>query len=622
MKKVLLSLLVMACAFATASAADFMVNGLGYNIIYNIINGDTVATTNVKVVPDESYATTLNGALNIPSQVTNNGTTYTVTEIGIRAFENCTGITSVVMPNTLTTILNQAFSGCSGLTSFNLPASVTFIVSSALNNCDNLTTLTVDSNNPTYDSRDNCNAIIHTSLNQIVRACNSTVIPSSVNSINSWAYSGCNGITSLNIPNNVLYIYDEAFIDCKNLASVNLPSTMNTIGKGVFENCSALTSLTIPASVVLIGEGILSGCSSLESIVVESENQRYDSRDNCNAIITKIDNNSYYPAKPANVMIQGCKNTTIPGTVTTIAKNAFKNCPITDIEITEGVEEIETAGFNFCTSLKTVTLPTTLKKIGVYGFNGCSGLTDIYAYPAGGSVTLGANAWINMTQSDCNLHVYPEDFDYYSTADQWKEFNVIGDLGQTFTDVYILGQVNGNNWAPNVGYQMATKDGVTYTADIVCTPTGEDDTDGYSYFSFTSELAENNDDGGWAYIAPFRFGAISNGDFLVQDDMYGTELGLTYENGQAYKIPDGEYSLSVNLETMKLIITKNGADLKVGDVTGDGEVDIEDVNAVINIILKVKDESDYPGVSDMNNDGTVDVDDMNIIINLILTQTN
>ena len=73
---------------------------------------------------------------------------------------------------------------------------------------------------------------------------------------------------------------------------------------------------------------------------------------------------------------------------------------------------------------------------------------------------------------------------------------------------------------------------------------------------------------------------------------------------------------------MKLVITKKAADLKVGDVTGDGNVDIDDVNAVINIILKVKTEDDYPGVANINGDGEVDVDDMNAIINIILGQSS
>ena len=116
-------------------------------------------------------------------------------------------------------------------------------------------------------------------------------------------------------------------------------------------------------------------------------------------------------------------------------------------------------------------------------------------------------------------------------------------------NVYILGEVGENNWAPNVGQKMEYAEGV-YTATITC----DGRNSGYNYFSFTTELAENNDQGGWDYIAPYRFGAVSDGDFDVTEEMLNTELALTKEGGQAYKIPAGEYTLTVNLETLKLVI--------------------------------------------------------------------
>ena len=696
----------MVTVAVTASAYDFKAGGLCYQI-----NG-----TNVTVVQDDSYATTLSGALNIPSQVTNNGTTYTVNTIGIDAFNGCSGITSIVIPNTVKMIYNRAFQGCLGLTSFNLPASVTYIAASALQYCDNLTTITVDSNNQTYDSRNNCNAICHTSLNNLCRACNTTVIPSSIQAIDYMAFSGCK-ITSIDIPENVKSIFDQAFSNCSNLATVTLPSTLQTMGKFVFEYCSALTSITIPASVVLIDEGILSGCSSLESIVVDSQNQYYDSRDNCNAIITKNYNQSYAPAKPANILIQGCKNTTIPATVTTIGKNAFKECPITDIEITEGVKKIETSGFNYCTSLKTVTLPASLENIGIYGFNGCSGLTDIYAYPTGGSVTLQPNAWMNMNQASCNLHVYPEDYNYYSTADQWKEFNVIPDLGLSGQAMYLIGSFNGwdqNSQLPLLkgadgkwtitqamdagaefkfrnedgtwiggdsnGNFLITKEQVengteltmivgggnnfqipvagewTFTVDrenntlVVSGEWNEQVIDPAMYIigSFndwdqnTQEAMTPGENNTWTITKTlemgaqmkFRdefgtwYGAFADGNFVVTKEQVEHGTAITLNTGDGYnniEIPvAGTWTFTITRgEQMTLVISGNWpSDFPTGDVTGDGNVDIDDVNAVINIILKVKTEDDYPGVANINGDGEVDVDDMNAIINIILGQSN
>ena len=178
--------------------------------------------------------------------------------------------------------------------------------------------------------------------------------------------------------------------------------------------------------------------------------------------------------------------------------------------------------------------------------------------------------------------------------------------------VYILGEVNGNNWAPNVGLEMATEDNINFTAEISC----EGRNEGYNYFSFTTKLADDAD--AWNAIAPYRFGAVSEGDFDVTEELLGTEISLE-NSGDALKIPAGDYELALNYETMKLVITKK-ATLKDGDVTGDGNIDIEDVSAVINIILEKASVNDYPGNADVNNSGNIDIDDVSVLVNLILAQ--
>ena len=183
--------------------------------------------------------------------------------------------------------------------------------------------------------------------------------------------------------------------------------------------------------------------------------------------------------------------------------------------------------------------------------------------------------------------------------------------------VYILGEVNNNGgWFANVGTEMATEDGITYTATITTLGENkaEDEEIGYSYFSFTTELAEDNDEGAWDYIAPYRFGAVSEGDFLVTNEQLGNAISLTKENGQALKIEAGMYKLTLNLAEMTLVIKKSAAN---GDVTGDGHVDVDDLNMVINMILEL---SPKDLNADLNGDGLVDIDDVNAIINMILSE--
>ena len=106
-----------------------------------------------------------------------------VTRIGGRAFEGCTSLTSVTIPNGVTSIGDWAFYGCTSLTSVTIPNSVTSIGGRAFEGCSSLTSMVVASGNSTYDSRDNCNAIIETATNTLIAGCQNTTIPNGVTSI-------------------------------------------------------------------------------------------------------------------------------------------------------------------------------------------------------------------------------------------------------------------------------------------------------------------------------------------------------------------------------------------------------------------------------------------------------
>ena len=166
-------------------------------------------------------------------------------------------------------------------------------------------------------------------------------------------------------------IEDEAFADCNNLTSVTFYPNDNKpvweIKGNAFRNCVSLKSITIPASVSKIETSAFQGCTSLESIVVEEGNSKYDSRDNCNAVIETA----------TNTLKVGLSSTIIPNTVTTIGGGAFEGTTLKSIVIPEGVTLIDNSAFSLCSSLTSINIPNSVTSIGGGAFSGCRALKTI-----------------------------------------------------------------------------------------------------------------------------------------------------------------------------------------------------------------------------------------------------
>ena len=236
-------------------------------IYYDLNNDDkTASVTYMGLYPSDNKDAYV-GNIIIPESITYSGTTYSVTSIGEYAFFNCRGLTSVTIPNSVSYIGKYAFASCSGLTSVTIPNSVSYIGEAAFGGCSGLTSVTVDKNNGTYDSRDNCNAIIETSTNKLIVGCKNTTIPNSVTSIGDRAFEGCSGLTSVTIGNSVTSIGKYAFTDCSGLTSVTIGNSVTSIGDYAFTDCSGLTSVTIGNSVTSIGYDAFRGCSGLTKLV-------------------------------------------------------------------------------------------------------------------------------------------------------------------------------------------------------------------------------------------------------------------------------------------------------------------------------------------------------------------
>lgn len=353
------------------------------------------------------------GDIVIPSQISYNGNTYSVTSIDA-AFMGCAGLTSVTIPNSVTAIGQGAFQECLDLKNVIIPNSITSIGSGAFRDCVNLTDVT---------------------------------IPNSVTSIGSSAFRACKNLKKIIIPNSVTSIDEYAFSDCDNLGSIILSENLTTIGSNSFSYCLGLKSITIPKSVLSIGDGAFSCCENIESIVVDSENSKYDSRNNCNAIIETYRNRLILGCKttviPQNINMIGpyafaccsdLKDLYIPNSVRYIEYGAFQGCNgFRTFNIGDNVEHIGSGAFSECEALLSITIPSTVKTIENGAFEYCKKLKDVYCY-AEEIPSTHTSVFEETPIKSATLHVPATLIEEYRSAEPWRGFGNIVALTGDETD--------------------------------------------------------------------------------------------------------------------------------------------------------------------------------------------
>ena len=283
------------------------------------------------------------------------------------AFDNCRGLTSVTIPNSVTSIGDKSFDCCSGLTSVTIPNSVTSIGHYAFHNCISVSIVKVT-------GRGDMSYAISRAWNSSESESLVVILENGITSICDRAFYDCRGLTSVMIPESVTSIGYCAFYNCRGLTSVTIPNSVTSIGRSAFSGCSGLTSVTIPGSVTSIGDSAFYGCSGLMSATIHGG-------------VKSIGDSAFRGCS-------GLKSITIPNSVTSIGSGAFVGCSgLRSVTIPNSVTSIGPGAFGDCSGLTSVTIPNSVTNIGYDAFSGCASVSYVKVTGQGDMSSAISRAW-------------------------------------------------------------------------------------------------------------------------------------------------------------------------------------------------------------------------------------
>ena len=359
-----------------------------------------------------------------------------VVNIGIGAFSECTSLKSVTYArdSQLTFINNYAFKYCKDLESIIIPKNVIYISEYAFDYCTSLKTIIVDEDNEIYDSRNDCNAIIETSTNTLIKGCSETIIPNDIDTIGTRAFHYCISLIDITIPDGVKNVDSFAFYYCNSLIRVEIPKSVKKIDQDAFTDCR-----------------------NLESIIVDEDNEIYDSRNYCNAIIETS----------TNTLIKGCGKTIIPNDIVSIGARAFYwdetlefiKIPANVIDIGAGafyncfnlesisfaedskLSSIGDSAFYNCILIESLTIPNNVKSIGYSAFANCNRLENIVI--PNSVISIGYNSFYPLNSLN---NVY-----YIGSEKEWGYITIDHSNDSVFLEkIFYFSEtepeLNGNYW--------------------------------------------------------------------------------------------------------------------------------------------------------------------------------
>ena len=482
--------------------------------------------------------------------------------IGYGAFNSCTKMTSLYIPNSVDSIAANAFGGLHSLTDLNWNV-IELKVGNGSMTTENIERVTLGSDVKVLPT----NFLLNSKVTEVI-------LPNSVTDIGHHAFKGCSQLSKVVFGNSVKTIAPEAFLDCSSLTSIDLPNSLTSLGNSAFKNCTSLTHASMSNSMTTIPQHAFQNCSGLKAIIIPNSVTTIESRAfiNCSSLTT----------------------INIPNTTTTIAGYAFQDCSsLSSVTIGKGVTSIGQRAFYNCKSIKE--LRWNAINCSETGMDNCSGVRESIEY-----VTIGPE-----------VEVLPEFFVTGSKIKQVTIPNSVTTINRgLFSRCTELKKVIWN--AENTPTPNIDQHPFIWCNSLTQIIIGKDVKAIGDYMFYIID-SDNHVDSVLCFasnpptISIYCFDTLSNSH-------------KTYNNATLY-VPEGSLDAYRTAEGWKEFVHIAAIESypEPGDVDGDGKVSIADVTAIIEYLLTLDDNGINPTNADVDNDGHISIADLTELIDILLT---
>ena len=383
-----------------------------------------------------------------------------------------------------TTHINEyALSYCNSITSVTIPQSVIYIGDFFLRNCESITGLKNDVDKTTFDSRENCNAIIETNTNTIIKACNNTNIPTTIESLGLCSFEGLDFV-EIDIPDNVVDIQEGAFQYCEKLKRITIGNGVTSIENGAFCGCSALEELYLGNNLQIIGEGAFRYCSSLADVQLPNsiirikkdafsgtkwhKNQQeypyildgwilydvgapylkegirgiadrvYSGHETDYIGTLRIPNTVVGIGEFAFSSCRGLYGVVIPNSVRYIGIGAFYYTNISHVSIPQGIERISSSTFFYCRNLRKVVIPSSVIEIERDAFGMSDNIEEIYVLTTRPPKIENSFSIYSGIYNNATIFVPKGAKDAYLQDSEWSKFVNIEEIETEYEITYVI----------------------------------------------------------------------------------------------------------------------------------------------------------------------------------------